>query len=180
MVTYAKVTMTMRDLDRLKCIQGVIDRELKVYQAAERLGLTPRQVLRLVRRYDAEGPVGLLDRHRDRPGNRGLMAPLAERVLGILRERYADFGPTLATEKLRTRHKAVLAKEAVPQLQIASGLKIPRKLRPPNVHRAQARHTGRSRTARSLYRSTASVTHSAIRTCRSQVTCPSVDTDVYR
>ena len=33
MVTQPKVTMTMRDLDRLKCIQGVIDRELTVYQA---------------------------------------------------------------------------------------------------------------------------------------------------
>lgn len=92
MVTYAKVMMTMRDLDRLKCIQGVIDRELKVYQAAERLGVTPRQVLRLVRRYDAEGPIGLIDRHRNRPGNRGLKPMLARHVLTIFREHYADRG----------------------------------------------------------------------------------------
>jgi hypothetical protein len=69
MATQPKVSMTMRDLDRLKCIQGVIDGELKVYQAAERLGITPRQVLRLVRRYELEGPIGLICRHRNRPSN---------------------------------------------------------------------------------------------------------------
>ena len=53
-----EVTMTMRDLDRLKCMQGVIDGELKLYQAAERLGMTTRQLRRLVRRYEAAGPVG--------------------------------------------------------------------------------------------------------------------------
>ncbi len=57
MVCTPKVTMTMRELDRLKCVQGVVDRQLKLYQAAERLGLTTRQVRRLVRRYRQEGPV---------------------------------------------------------------------------------------------------------------------------
>jgi hypothetical protein len=47
MVCTPKVTMTMRELDRLKCVQGVVDRQLKLYQAAERLGLTTRQVRRL-------------------------------------------------------------------------------------------------------------------------------------
>jgi len=51
----------------------------------------------------------------------------------ILRPTYADFGPTLATEKLRTKHGIDLAKETVRQLQIASGLWIPRKLRPPKI-----------------------------------------------
>jgi hypothetical protein len=59
-----RVTFAMRDLDRLKCIQAVVDGDLKLVRASERLGLTTRQVRRLPRRY-------------------------------------ADFGPTLATEKLR-------------------------------------------------------------------------------
>ena len=56
MVGTPKVTMTMRELDRLKCVQGVVDRQLKLYQAAERLGLTTRQVRRLVRRHEAAEP----------------------------------------------------------------------------------------------------------------------------
>ncbi len=139
MTNLPTVTLTMRELERLKCIQGVVDGDLKPGRAAERLGLTVRQIERLVIRYRADGPIGLVSRHRNRPGNRGLKTDLAEHVLGILRAHYSDFGPTLAAEKLRTRHNVVLAKETVRQLQIASGMWIPRKLRPPKVQQPRAR-----------------------------------------
>ena len=45
----------MRELDRLKCIQGLIDKQLKQKAVAERLGMTVRQVRRLVERYELEG-----------------------------------------------------------------------------------------------------------------------------
>ena len=78
-------------------------------------------------------PVALISRHRHRTGNRALNSTVAEQILEILRTRYPDFGPTLAAEKLCDRHNIVLAKETVRQLQIASGLWIPRKLRPPKI-----------------------------------------------
>jgi hypothetical protein len=43
MIRIPKVTMTMRELDRLKCIQAVVDGDLKPIRAADRLGLTTRQ-----------------------------------------------------------------------------------------------------------------------------------------
>jgi hypothetical protein len=64
---------------------------------------------------------------------------VAERIIGILREQYSDFGPTLAAEKLERRHGIAIAKETVRQLQIASGLWIPRKLRPPKVQQPRPR-----------------------------------------
>jgi homeodomain-containing protein len=134
-----KVTLTMRELDRLKCIQGVIDRQLKPYQAAERLSMTTRQVRRLVQRYRESGPVGLISRARNQPGNRRLKAEVADHVFAILRERYADFGPTLAAEKLRERHGVDLAVETVRSLMIAGGLWLPRRLRPPKIHQPRPR-----------------------------------------
>jgi hypothetical protein len=50
------ITMSMRELDRLKIIQAVIDGLLKPGRAAERLSLTDRQVRRLVNRVRDEGP----------------------------------------------------------------------------------------------------------------------------
>jgi hypothetical protein len=120
-----RVNFSMQELDRLKCIQAVIDGDLKPGRAAERLRLTVRQIERLVIRYRDEGPIGLVSRHRNRPGNRSLKARVAEHAISLMRERYADFGPTLAAEKLRTRHHVILAKETVRQLQIASGLVDP-------------------------------------------------------
>jgi methylphosphotriester-DNA--protein-cysteine methyltransferase len=134
-----KVTMTMRELDRLKCIQGVVDRQLKLYQAAERLGLTTRQLRRLVRRYTQEGPVGLISRHRNRPSNSRLKAEVADRAFGIIREQYADFGPTLAAEKLRERHGVDLDVETVRSLMVAGGLWLPRRLRAPRIQQPRIR-----------------------------------------
>jgi Helix-turn-helix domain len=119
MIRISKVTMTMRELDRLKCIQGLIDGQLKQTAVATRLGLTTRQVRRLVRRYEQQGPIGLISRLRDRPSNRRLKADAAEHAFGILRSTYADFGPTLAAEKLRERHGVDLAVETVRSLMVA-------------------------------------------------------------
>jgi transposase len=116
------ITRHIRDLDRLKTIQAVVDREMKPGRAAERLDMGVRQIERLVIRYRTDGPLGLISRHRNRTGNRALKAPLAEHIVAILRERYPDFGPTLAAEKLEGRHGVRIAKETVRQLQIASGL----------------------------------------------------------
>jgi hypothetical protein len=54
------ITRYMKDLDRLKTIQAVIDRDLKPGMAAQRLGMSVRQIERLVIRYRADGPVGLI------------------------------------------------------------------------------------------------------------------------
>jgi hypothetical protein len=134
-----RVTMSMRELDRLKCVQAVIDGELQRTLAAERLGVTTRQVRRLIDRYRLEGPIGLISRHRNRPGNRRLKEDLENQVVRILRDSYPDFGPTLAAEKLAERHQIVLAKETVRRIQIAAGLWVPRKLRPPKVQQPRLR-----------------------------------------
>jgi hypothetical protein len=139
MIRIPKVTMTMRELDRLKCIQGLIDGQLKQYAVAARLGLTTRQVRRLARRYEQQGPIGLISRLRDRPSNRRLKSEIAEHAFGILRSTYADFGPTLAAEKLRERHGVDLAVETVRSLMVAGGLWVPRRLRAPKIQQPRSR-----------------------------------------
>src|ERR1700754_5221575 len=98
------VTLSMQELDRLKVIQAVVDDGLKPGRAAARLGLTVRQVERLVSRYKAGGPGAIASRARGRPGNRKLEDGIACRALVLIREYYNDFGPTLSCEKLRERH----------------------------------------------------------------------------
>jgi hypothetical protein len=59
------------------------------------------------------GPGGLVSGRRAKPSNNRLDAATADRALTIIRERYADFGPTLACEKLAECHGIRLAKETV-------------------------------------------------------------------
>jgi hypothetical protein len=134
MATSEAITMSMRELDRLKTVQAVVDGHLKPGQGAERLGVTGCQLRRLVRRYRDEGPAGLVSRRRGCPGNDQLPPGLADRALDIIRDRYADFRPTLACEKLAECHGLVLAKETVRRLMTGAGHWVPKRQRPPEIH----------------------------------------------
>ncbi|MET0963465.1 MAG: ISNCY family transposase [Noviherbaspirillum sp.] len=133
--------MNMRDIDRLKVIQAIVDVNLTASIAANRLQLTKRQVNRLVLRYRADGAAGLIARQRGQPGQRHLADGMADIALAIIRDRYPDFGPTLASEKLRERHGIALAKETVRTLMTDAGLWIPRKQRPPSIYQPRNRRS---------------------------------------
>ncbi|MCP3728713.1 helix-turn-helix domain-containing protein, partial [Paraburkholderia sp. CNPSo 3272] len=141
MAATERITMTMRELDRLKLIQDVVDGRLKPLRAAQRLGLTTRQIRRLVGRFREHGPQGLVSRRRSRPSNNRLDRVTADRALSIVRERYADFGPTLACEKLRECHGIQLAKETLRKLMMDAGLWVARRQRPPKIYQPRARRT---------------------------------------
>ena len=83
----ATITMNMREVDRLKTVQAVVDRMTRVDQAAKRLGLSRRQISRLIERYAAEGPAGLVSRKRGRPSNHQLAPEVTERATRLIRER---------------------------------------------------------------------------------------------
>jgi transposase len=133
------ITMSMRELDRLKVIEAVAEARLMPWRAAERLGVSRRQVERLVLRYRQSGACGLVSQRRGSASNHQLPGGLAQRALAIVRERYADFGPTLAAEKLRECHGLVLSKETVRKLMTDAGLWVPRAQRPPKVYQPRAR-----------------------------------------
>jgi transposase len=129
----------MRELDRLKTVQAVVDGQLRPSVAAERLQITDRQFRRLLERYRQEGPSGLVSRKRGRPANNRLSADREAAALDLIREHYADFGPTLAAEKLNERHGLKLSKETIRRLMTVAGLWVPRKQRPPKVYQPRNR-----------------------------------------
>lgn len=133
------ITMSMREVDRLRTLQAVADGNLPGAIAAKRLGLSKRQVNRLLVRLRAEGASGVISRQRGKRGHRQLAPGVADLALSIIRDRYFDFGPTLACEKLREVHGLVLAKETVRKLMMDCGLWIPRKLRSPTIYQPRNR-----------------------------------------
>ena len=133
------VTMSMRELDRLKVIEAIIEGRLKPAAAAQRLRLTTRQVHRLVLRYREDGPAGLTSRRRGQPSNRQLSPGLENPAISLIRRNYSDFGPTLAQEKLVECHGLKLAKETVRRIMVDAGMWVPRKQRPPKVYQPRNR-----------------------------------------
>ena len=86
------------------------------------MGLSVRQIKRLVARYRAEGLSGLLSRRLGRPPGNALSDAVRQKVLGLVRTHYPDFGPTPACEKLATHHGHKHPAETLRQWMIAEGL----------------------------------------------------------
>lgn len=133
------VAMSYRELSRFDTLQRVKRRDLRVEDAAVLLGLSRRQISRLLTRLDGEGPVGLVSRKRGRPSNRRHSDAFREQIVTIVREHYADFGPTLAREYLIERHGITVACETLRQLMIKAGLWKDREARRPRPYQPRYR-----------------------------------------
>jgi hypothetical protein len=92
--------MSARDRQRLDALSRVKRKELTVVEAAELMGVSLRQARRLWKRFTLQGDGGLIHRLRGRVSNRRLSEALRDQIVRRHQERYADFGPTLACEKL--------------------------------------------------------------------------------
>ncbi len=121
------IALTQRALHRLKVVEAVTDRRLTQTEAGGQLGITVRQVKRLVAAYRAEGAAGLVSQRLGQPSNRRLKESLREAIRALLMERYPDFGPTLAQEKLYELHQSEVSIETVRQLQVELGLWKPQR-----------------------------------------------------
>lgn len=133
------VAMSRGELSRYDTLLRVKRRELRVEDAAVLLGLTRRQVSRLLIRLREEGPEGLVSRKRGRPSNRRHSDAFRDQVIALVREYYSDFGPTLAKEYLAERHGISVACETLRQLMISVGLWKDRDARRPRPYQPRYR-----------------------------------------
>ena len=129
-----RLTMTNRELDKLRVIHQVLEHKLRWREAAEQVRLSTRQIARLCVRVRTEGNKGLLHRLRGRSSNHRVPTETLAKAVELLKTHYPDFGPTFAAEKLRERHRLVLSRETLRQAMVRGGLWTPRRKRLP--HRA--------------------------------------------
>jgi transposase len=90
--------------------------------AGEILGVSVRQVKRLLRAFRCEGAAGLVSKQRGKPSHHQLDAETVQATLDLLKGRYADFGPTLAHEKIVEREGLKLCLGSVRKIMIEEGI----------------------------------------------------------
>lgn len=96
--------MSLNEAKRAQILEPLTAGNISQTEAAKRIGVTVRQVYRLDKRYRAFGLAGLISKKRGRhPNNRIEPAVLAQ-AMALIGTHYADFGPTLAAEKLAEQH----------------------------------------------------------------------------
>jgi transposase len=131
--------MSNREITRLEVMQRLKEKRLKQKQAAAMLGLSIRQVKRLYRSYRKKGAQGLVSKRRGKPSNHRLDAGVAQQALDLIKEKYEDFGPTLAHEKLTEVHHLGLSRESVRRIMIEEGVWKPKRAKQPATHQMRER-----------------------------------------
>jgi len=105
------LTMSDKEIERVAVINKVVGGQLKQRAAAKLLDLSPRQIIRLVKKYRREGAAGLVSIRRGRISNRFRGHEFKEQVKQLVSRHYYDFGPTFAAEKLLENHGLKISKE---------------------------------------------------------------------
>ena len=137
------ITMSQEDLRRLAVIHKVIDKRVTQIVAAEILGLSDRQVRRIMIRVSADGDKGIIHHSRGQPSHNAKDPKIKKKALNLCRGTYEGFGPTLASEKLFERDEIEISRETLRQwLQHEKLPYRDRKKRPHRQWRERRHHYG--------------------------------------
>src|SRR4051795_9201879 len=133
------IAMSRTEIDRMHGLRDLAAGRITVNEAAQLMRVTRRHVVRLAKAYRERGPSALVSTRRGQPSNHRYPAALRTEALGLITANYADFGPTLACEKLAERHGLHLGVETVRQWMLADGLWRDRRQRLKPVHQPRYR-----------------------------------------
>ena len=131
--------MTQREQQRAIVLTRVVAGEWSPHEAATALGLSERQVRRLVAADQRAGPAALVHGNRGRAPAHALPQGTRTRIAELARDKYAGFNDTHLTEKLAAAEGLVVGRETVRRIVRAAGVPRPRTRRSPAHRRRRER-----------------------------------------
>lgn len=130
------ITMTKEELARYEIIKRLIQKEINGTEAAKQIDVSTRQVRRMKAAVKKHGEKGIIHGHRGQPGNRKISEEKKQKIEQKVQERYHDFGPTFAAEKLDEECAIKIGKETLRQWMIVWGLWTPKMRKKNKEYRA--------------------------------------------
>ena len=123
------VIMSERELNRIEVLSQVTQGRMTAVSAANVLGLSRRQVHRLLKTFQSGGPAAIRHKARGRKSNNRIDAAVREFAVTLIKENYIDFGPTFAAEKLAEDHGLKVSRETLRKWMQDAGIWLSRKQR---------------------------------------------------
>ncbi len=96
--------MSEKEIIKTQVMNQLEKKAITQRMAAEQLGISIRHVKRLSKIYQERGLEGLINKSRGKPSHNQLREEVKKSIVNLILEKYRDFGPTLATEKLVELH----------------------------------------------------------------------------
>lgn len=128
------ILLTMKDEKKLIVVQRVMDGTMDIGRGARVVGLSERQMYRLMAWVREEGPSGLIHGNRGNQYRRKYDVAMKEKVLGLVREKYQDVNDSHLAELLKEQEAIGIGRESLRQLLRGSGV-LPKRKRRGKVYR---------------------------------------------
>jgi transposase len=132
-----QIVLNEVEMDRLCVLRQVKDRQLTQEEAGQRVGLSSRQIRRLLKRVKSHGSQGI--KFHKMGGNRAFSEDFKTQIMKEVKTNYADFGPTFAAEKLQEHQGLAINRETLRQWMIEAGLWKGRSRKAARIHQSRER-----------------------------------------
>ncbi len=128
--------LTRKEQTRVQVLNGVLEHQVRVDEAAQVLAVSERHLWRILAAYRKEGAAALAHGNRGRRPVNTIPEGLRDRVVDLARERYAGANHTHLTELLAEHQGTVLGRSTVRRRLVEAGVPSSRQRRPPR-HRVR-------------------------------------------
>ena len=136
-----RVQMSIKEAERLSVMRQVDKKIFTIAQVGKELGLSLRQAKRVRKRYLSQGARGLISLKRGQISNRRISQDTKDNAIALVKTQYADFGPTLASEKLDNRHGIKISSETLRKWLIEEGIWKPKSKKEVKVYQRRTRRS---------------------------------------
>jgi len=131
--------MTAKEMARLKVAERLIEGEMTIKGAAEVLGLSTRQVIRIKERVRKYGLKAVIHGNRARKPKNAVDDKIKDLIVELKREKYAGTNFSHFTELLQEKESVVLSRPTVHRILRNAGIVSPKKKKKVKAHHYRAR-----------------------------------------
>lgn len=136
-----QLKMSIKEAERLSIMRQVDKKILTLEEAGKEIGLSLRQTKRIRKCYLAQGEQGVISKKRGQTSNRKIKEETREKILRLVKTKYADFGPTLACEKLLELDEVKVSTETLRKWFIEEGIWKSKRKKEVKIHQRRARRS---------------------------------------
>lgn len=119
--------ITKQEQEKLAVITDCLSGKLTKAQASRMLGISPRQIKRLKSKLREEGPLAIVHGLKGKQSNHHITEAIKQTALTLIEEKYPDFKPSFATEKLAEHHAIHISPETTRLWMMKKGLWKPQR-----------------------------------------------------
>ena len=121
--------LTMKEVNRLRVLEGYLGGKILVEEAARILKRHPRSVYRMLRKVREKGPEGVLHGNRNKVSPRRVPEPVRKKVIGLALGKYRDINDTHLCEILGKTERIAIGRETLRSLLRKAGIPSKRKVK---------------------------------------------------